>query len=136
MIPLLIATQVFAKDVGTTAPQESLSVCEVCIIQIIRPEPVISRYRRSNEGLTVWQINTRVKFKTNQQNVTINPGDYLVADLNGVVCIPQELAEKIVALIPSQVEADERIARDLQAGRNFVESSKEHRASVKAPSDV
>ena len=136
MIPLLIATQVFAKDVGTTAPQESLSVCEVCIIQIIRPEPVISRYRRPNEGLTVWQINTRVKFKTNQQNVTINPGDYLVADLNGVVCIPQELAEKIVALIPSQVEADERIARDLQAGRNFVESSKEHRASVKAPSDV
>ena len=66
----------------------------------------------------------------------INPGDYLVADLNGVICIPQELVEKVVALIPSQVEADERIAKDLQAGRNFVESTKEHRASVKAARDV
>ena len=100
------------------------------------PEPLIARCQLLNEDLTVWQINTRVKFKTNQQNATINPGDYLVADLNGVICIPQELAEKIVALIPSQVEADERIARDLQAGRNFVESSKEHRASVKSVSDV
>ena len=60
----------------------------------------------------------------------------MVADLNGVICIPQELVDKVVALIPSQVEADERIARDLQARRSFVDASREHRASVKGAKDV
>lgn len=59
-----------------------------------------------------------------------------MADLNGVVCIPRELVEKVIALIPSQVEADKRIARDLQAGRTFVDAAKDHRANVKMPKDL
>ena len=82
------------------------------------------------------KINTRVKLKTEHQNATISPNDYLMADLNGVVCIPRDLAEKAIALIPSQVEADERIAKDLQAGRTFVEAAKDHRANVKMPKDL
>ncbi|CAF9928018.1 MAG: hypothetical protein HETSPECPRED_006730 [Heterodermia speciosa] len=100
---------VFAKDVGTTAPQESLCVCE---------------------------INTRLRLRTEHQNTSINPSDYLIADLNGVVCIPRELVEKVLALIPSQVEADERIKRDLLTGRTFVEAAREWRAGVKGGKDV
>lgn len=66
-----------------------------------------------------------------EQEVTIDPGDYLIGDLNGVVCLPKYLAEKAVDLMASQVEADERIASDIKQGRSFAEASKEHRASVK-----
>ena len=65
----------------------------------------------------------------------ISPGDYLIADLNGVVCLPKGLAEKAVALMASLVEADERIAEDLKKGRTFQEASKEHRANVKFIAD-
>ena len=65
------------------------------------------------------------------QETIIYPGDYLIGDLNGVVCLPRELSEKAVSLIQSQVEADERIAEDIKAGLPFAESSKKHRASVR-----
>lgn len=36
----------------------------------------------------------------------------------------------------SQVEADEKIAKDIQNGRTFQEASKEHRAKVKRMEDL
>ena len=79
------------------------------------------------------QINTPVKLQSDLQNATIYPGDYLIGDLNGVVCLPKGLAERAVALIASQVEADTRIARDLSMGRTFSEASREHRAFIRMP---
>ena len=66
----------------------------------------------------------------------ICPGDYLIGDLNGVVCLPKGLAEKAIALMSSQVEADEKIAEDLDSGRPFQEASKEHRAWVRKTEDL
>ena len=66
----------------------------------------------------------------------VNPGDYLIGDINGVVCLPRELAAKAVKLMASQAEADERIARDLEKGRGFEEASREYRAGVMKPEDV
>ena len=63
----------------------------------------------------------------------IHPGDYLIGDLNGVVCLPKDLAEKAIELMGSQLEADDRIAGDLEQGRSFQDASKEHRANVKKP---
>lgn len=100
---------VFAKDIGTTAPQELLRVSEV---------------------------NVPVRLQSEEQDVTVFPEDYLIGDLNGVVCLPKGLAEKAVKLMESQVEADERIARDLVEGRPFGESSKEHRAKVMKVADL
>jgi regulator of RNase E activity RraA len=56
-----------------------------------------------------------------------------VADINGVVCIPQSMAEKALDLIQSQVDADEKVAADIQKGRSVAEAMKEHRANVKQP---
>lgn len=82
------------------------------------------------------KINTPVPLQSEDQDATIHPADYLIGDLNGVVCLPKELAEKAVALMASQVEADEKIARDLEQGRSFEEASKEHRANVKKAEDL
>lgn len=96
----------FARDVGTTAP---------------------------NEVVRVGQINGPLQLQSEDQDATIHPGDIIVGDLNGVVCIPQSLAEKVVELIPSQVEADEKVAEDIQNGRTVAEAMKEHRSNVKQP---
>lgn len=66
-----------------------------------------------------------------QPGTIIFPGDYLIGDINGVVCLPNQLAEGVLALMPSQVEADEKIAEDLDMGKNFGQASKERRADVK-----
>ncbi|KAH7350602.1 ribonuclease E inhibitor RraA/Dimethylmenaquinone methyltransferase [Rhexocercosporidium sp. MPI-PUGE-AT-0058] len=97
---------VFARDVGTASPYESVKVSA---------------------------INVPVKLQSEDQDVTIHPGDYLIGDLDGVVCLPQELAEKVLELMPSQVKADVKVAEDLDRGVKFAEASKKHRAGVKKP---
>jgi regulator of RNase E activity RraA len=67
------------------------------------------------------------------QDAVIYPGDILVGDVNGVVCIPQSMAEKALDLIQSQVDADDKVAADIQKGRAVAEAMKEHRAGVKQP---
>ncbi|EGP87468.1 unnamed protein product [Zymoseptoria tritici ST99CH_1A5] len=100
---------VFARDVGTTAPQEVARVSE---------------------------IDVPVRLNSSDQDTTIYPGDILIADLNGVVCLPQGLAEQAIDLIGSQVEADERMAADIKNGITFSEASKKHRAGVKQPAKL
>lgn len=80
------------------------------------------------------KINTPVQLQCEDQAAIIHPGDYLIADLNGVVLLPKDLAQRAIELLASQVEADERVAEDLKRGRAFSEAAKEHRASVKMPS--
>jgi regulator of RNase E activity RraA len=83
--------------------------------------------------MRVSAIQEPVRLNSEDQDAVINPGDILVGDCNGVCCIPKELAQQVVDLIPSQVEADEKVAADIKQGRLVAESMKEHRASVKNP---
>jgi regulator of RNase E activity RraA len=71
-----------------------------------------------------------VKLQSDIQDLVISPGDYLIGDLNGVVCLPKQLAEKAISLIAPQVEADEKMAADIQKGVVFSEASKKHRAGL------
>ena len=82
------------------------------------------------------KINVPVRLQSEDQEATISPGDYLIGDLNGVVCLPKGLVGRAVALMASQVEADGKIAKDIQNGRTFQEASKEHRAKVKRVEDL
>lgn len=81
--------------------------------------------------LTNLQVNIPVKMQNEGQDATVYPGDYIIGDLNGVVCLPAELAEQAIALIAPQVEADKWIAKDIQGGMLFAEASKKHRAGLK-----
>ena len=76
------------------------------------------------ELVKVVATNVPVKTNSSMQDVTVNPGDYIIADLNGVVVIPQELAENLIPLMRPQVEADENMAEAIKKGMTFTEASK------------
>jgi hypothetical protein len=46
------------------------------------------------------------------------------------VCFPKVMLGKVIELAKSQVQADEKVARDIDLGKPFTEASKEHRASI------
>ncbi|KAM7194047.1 RraA-like protein [Naviculisporaceae sp. PSN 640] len=91
---------IFARDVGTAPPAELLKVVGV---------------------------NVPVKLQTDEQDMTIRPGDYLIGDINGVVVLPKELAEQAIPLMAKQVEADSKMAVAIAGGMSFTEASKMYR---------
>ncbi|PLB44935.1 RraA-like protein [Aspergillus steynii IBT 23096] len=98
---VIIDGRLFAKSVGTTAGGE------VC-----RPS----------------EVNVPVRLHSSDQpNAWVRPGDYLIADLNGVVCLPQEMAEQVLDLIPGIAAADEKCAEGIRAGRSVEEVFREFR---------
>ena len=62
-----------------------------------------------------------------QPDVWIHPGDILVADENGVACIPRALEEQVVELIPVLAARDNRCMEDLLRGLSAEEVFKKHR---------
>ncbi|KAL4730958.1 hypothetical protein ACLX1H_003000 [Fusarium chlamydosporum] len=58
-------------------------------------------------------VNVPVKLQDPALDVTIHPGDIIFGDLNGVVCVPKDAVDKILELMPKQVEADEKMAKDI-----------------------
>lgn len=73
------------------------------------------------------EINVPVKLQSLIQDTVVNPGDYIVADLDGVVCLPKELAEKVLEIIPGIVSADERCAEAIRNGTSVEEAFKTYR---------
>lgn len=59
--------------------------------------------------------------------VTINPGDWMIADEDGVVCVPRDLESQVIDLATRGREIDERCMEDIKAGKGIQESFKLHR---------
>lgn len=92
---------VFGRDVGTAPPQELLKVVGV---------------------------DVPVKLATDEQDMTIRPGDYLIGDLNGVVVLPKELAEEALPLMKASVDADDQMMAEIKKGMGFEEASRKFRS--------
>lgn len=92
--------QVFSRGLGTTPSQE---------------------FCRASE------INVPVRLQTAEQEAWVHPGDYIVADANGVVCLPKVLAERVLELLPGIVEADEKVANDIRNGVPVADAFARHR---------
>ncbi|KAL2815049.1 ribonuclease E inhibitor RraA/Dimethylmenaquinone methyltransferase [Aspergillus cavernicola] len=91
---------VFARDVGTAPPYGAVKVVGV---------------------------NVPVKLQSVEQDITINPGDYLIGDLNGVVVLPKAQADKVLPLMAKQAEADAKMAVAIKEGMAFTEASQKFR---------
>ena len=79
------------------------------------------------ELLKVAAVNVPVKLQTDEQDMTIRPGDYIIGDINGVVVLPKEIAEAAIPLMAKQVAADSAMAVEIAKGMTFTEASKKFR---------
>lgn len=59
--------------------------------------------------------------------VEVRPGDWIVADDDGVVCIPLELMGKVKELCRVGREVDKRCKEDIEAGKGIEETFKKWR---------
>ncbi|KAH9985277.1 RraA-like protein [Xylariaceae sp. FL0662B] len=68
------------------------------------------------------EIDVPVELQSSIQRATIHPGDFVIADLNGVVILPSDLAEKVLAIIPASAAADEKCAEAIKGGMTVQEA--------------
>ncbi|KZT10713.1 RraA-like protein [Laetiporus sulphureus 93-53] len=62
--------------------------------------------------------------------VRVEPGDYVVADEDGVVSVPRNMAERVVQLAEKGREVDSRCMEDIVAGSGVQEAFKRHRGKL------
>ncbi|KAF2756438.1 RraA-like protein [Pseudovirgaria hyperparasitica] len=99
---------VFARSVVTPAYYE-----------VARPSAV-------NEPL-VFTYPPGVKGVNGPTATCIDAGDWIVGDANGVVYIPKGMVQKVLEMLPIQVEADEKMDVELAKGMSFEEARKKFR---------
>ncbi|KAJ3518551.1 hypothetical protein NM208_g14477 [Fusarium decemcellulare] len=83
-----------------------------------------------HEVAEVSGANVQLNLKTDEQDITVHPEDYILGDLNGVVCIPKQKIGQILALLDAGTEAEKRIVTDIRAGVKFAVASKRHRQNL------
>lgn len=59
--------------------------------------------------------------------VTVEPGDCIVADEDGVVCIPKDMMDKVIEVAEIGRDVDARVLEDIKAGKGVQASFKLHR---------
>jgi len=59
--------------------------------------------------------------------VIVNPGDWMIADEDGVVCVPRDLESQVIDLVAQGREIDQRCMEDIKAGKGVQESFRLHR---------
>lgn len=59
--------------------------------------------------------------------VIVTPGDWIIADEDGVVCVPVDMVDKVVELAKKGQEIDAKCMADIKAGKSIQASFKEHR---------
>ncbi|KAE8153533.1 ribonuclease E inhibitor RraA/Dimethylmenaquinone methyltransferase [Aspergillus avenaceus] len=67
-------------------------------------------------------INVPLTISEGSDRVTVKPGDYIIADLNGVVCLPADLVDSVIPLMERQADADEKVRGAVLGGMGFVEA--------------
>ncbi len=59
--------------------------------------------------------------------VTVNPGDWVIADEDGVVCVAENLEQRVIATATIGRETDHRCMEDIKAGKGVQASFKLYR---------
>lgn len=70
----------------------------------------------SNTFTKASEINIPLQFKG---DLWVNPGDILVADIDGVVVVPPSLMENVIDLCAERAEIDEKKFTALRAGESM-----------------
>ncbi|KIJ49551.1 hypothetical protein M422DRAFT_246631 [Sphaerobolus stellatus SS14] len=97
---------VFARSHSTLGQSPFTRPSEINVPLVIRPQP----------------------FDSDFPAVSLEPGDLIVADRDGVVCVPKDLEEKTIELATRGREIDAKCMEDIKAGKGVKESFKKWRS--------
>jgi len=67
--------------------------------------------------------------ESNFPPTVVEPGDIVIGDDDGVVCVPKELVEKVLDLAQKGREVDEKCLEDITAGLGVQASFRKHRGA-------
>lgn len=83
-----------------------------------------------NVPLTIRPDFSSEAVKETLKAVVVEPGDYVVADEDGVVCVPVDLVDQVVTLAIKGREVDARCMADIMAGSGVQEAFRRHRGKL------
>lgn len=72
-------------------------------------------------------IDVPVQLATQEQDMTIYSGDYLVADLNGVVIVPKEAVDEAVVLARKHRQTNAKMMVEIKKGLSLEDANKKFR---------
>ena len=86
--------------------------------------PLFTRYRTPAQAIGRWKVisaQSPVAVRGALQDwVTVNPGDVVVGDEDGVVIVPSEMAETVAQKAKTWETKDQAARRDIQNGMKLV----------------
>ncbi len=97
--------------------------------------------------LKIWflnfsEIDTPVRLNCPGYEIWIHPGDIIIGDVDGVVCLPCSLVSDVLKLLPQLVSskgrngskhsplADERVLEDVRNGASVKDAFQRHRGKI------
>jgi len=85
--------------------------------------PVYARYRTPVQSIgrwrvTAWQVPVDMPGATSRR-VKVQPGDFVLADVDGVIVIPARVAEKVLVEAERLTKKELRIRRELDRGASL-----------------
>jgi regulator of RNase E activity RraA len=92
--------------------------------------PVYARYRTPVQSIgrwkvTAWQVPVELPGAT-RKRVRVRPGDFILADADGVIVVPERVAAKVLAEAERLTAREVRIRRELERGATLKEMLKKY----------
>lgn len=88
--------------------------------------PVFARYRSPVQSIGRWKVNAcQVEVSVRGAAgslIKVRPGDFILGDEDGVIVIPQELAEQVLIESERLTRKEEDIRKELKAGLTLAEA--------------
>lgn len=88
--------------------------------------PVFARYRTPVQSIARWKVNgwqvpVSIRGATSQW-VKVFPGDFILGDEDGVLVVPNQIVDKVLAESERLTEQERRIREELQNGLSLAEA--------------
>ena len=92
--------------------------------------PVVARYQTPAQGIGRWRVNaSQVPVMMRgalEEWLTVNPGDIVVGDADGVIFVPRQLLEEVNAKVVEWSRSESGARADIIAGLPLLEALKKY----------